>query len=148
MTASLSPMGIPEITNESPRSLPGISDQMSAAGDQNCVAGSSVAQTMPPPPPSAELDFDLMWPDSEDLFETLLATETTNQWQMPLTTLPISSRSLYTSNTDFGTPNSFREQAPSIDPIPSGESHKAVHNVSNMVTNLVSCSCRVVGGRS
>ncbi|KUJ07826.1 uncharacterized protein LY89DRAFT_789492 [Mollisia scopiformis] len=133
MTASLSPMGIPEMAHESPVSLPGgMSDQLSVAGDQNS------AQTMPPPPPSAELDFDLMWPDSEDLFETLMASETNNQWQMPFTTLPISSKSLYTSNTAFSTPSSFREQGPSIDAIPSGESHRAVHNVSNMVTTLSS----------
>lgn len=111
---------------------------MSIAGDQSSIAGAGVAQTMQPP--SADLDFDLMWPDSEDLFETLMATETTNQWQMPLTTLPISSKSLYTSNNAFTSPNAFREQEPSIGQIPSGESHKAVHNVSNMVTTLVSRS--------
>lgn len=109
---------------------------MSIAEDPNNIAGSTVAQTMQPP--SADLDFDLMWPDSEDLFETLLATETANQWQMPLTALPISSKSLYTSNNAFASPNAFREQEPSIGQIPSGESHKAVHNVSNMVTTLSS----------
>lgn len=136
IATSLSPMGIPEIANESSRSLPGISDQMSIAGDQNSIAGSAVTRTMQPP--SADLDFDLMWPDSEDLFETLMATETTNQWQMPLTTLPISSKSLYTSNNAFASPNAFREQEPGVGQIPSGESHKAVHNVSNMVTTVSS----------
>jgi hypothetical protein len=141
ITNSLSPIGIPEtmsipeITHESPRSLHSLSDQLSIAGDQNSVNGSNLVQMQPP---SADLDFDLMWPDSEDLFETLMATEMNTQWQMPLTTLPISSRSLYTSNATFGTSSSFQEQAHSIGHIPSGESHQAVHNVSNMVTTLVS----------
>ena len=128
---------------ESPRSLSGggLSDQLSIAGDQNSVSGSSNIVMQPP---SADLDFDLMWPDSEDLFETLMATEMNTQWQMPLTTLPISSRSLYTSNAVFGSPSSFQEQAGSIDHIPSGESHQAVHNVSNMVTSLVCLLCRVM----
>lgn len=143
MTSSLSPIGgipdgihIPEITSESPQSLPGLSDQISIAGDQNSVTESNMLPTMQPP--SVDLDFDLMWPDSEDLFETLMATEMNTQWQMPLSTLPISSRSLYTSTATFGTPNSFQDQAQPIDNIPSGESHQAVHNVSNMVTSLVS----------
>jgi hypothetical protein len=91
--------------------------------------------------PTADLDFDLMWPDAEDLFETLLATETTTttQWQMPLTTLPISSRTLSHSPPNlFDHPHAFGDRVtPIISPIPSGESHKAVHNVSEMVSSLV-----------
>lgn len=130
---------------ESPHSLPGLSDQISIAGsvsipdDQHVIPEQNVIQTMLPP--SVDLDFDLMWPDSEDLFETLMATEMNTQWQIPLTTLPISSKSLYTSNATFGSPNAFQEQPHSIEHIPSGESHQAVHNVSNMVTSLVSARC-------
>jgi hypothetical protein len=88
-------------------------------------------------PQSADLDFDLIWPDSEDLFETLMASENTNQWQMPFTTLPITSHALQVNNSSIGTPNPFRDKAPSIGNIPTGESHRAVHNVSEMVTTLV-----------
>jgi hypothetical protein len=75
-------------------------------------------------PLSADLDFDLVWPDSEDLFETLMS-ESSNQWQLPMGTLPISGRA---SSASFG---------PTIGNISSGESHLAVHNVSEMVTALV-----------
>jgi len=60
-------------------------------------------------PLTADLDFSLVWPDSEYLFENLISSEAMNQWQMPLGTLPIST---------FGTTGS------SIGTIPSGESHQ------------------------
>jgi hypothetical protein len=85
-------------------------------------------------PLSADLDFELVWPDSEDLFETLMSSESANQWQMPLGTLPISTRS---SSASFGPASSSFDKGPSIGAIPSGESHQAVHNVSEMVTALV-----------
>jgi len=50
-------------------------------------------------PQSADLDFDLIWPDSEDLFETLMAWENSNQWQMPFTALPITSHTLQANNS-------------------------------------------------
>lgn len=86
-------------------------------------------------PLSAELDFDLVWPDSEDLFETLMSAESANQWQVPLGALPISTRA---SSASFGPTSSSFDKGPSIGAIPSGESHQAVHNVSEMVTALVS----------
>lgn len=81
-----------------------------------------------------------MWPDAEDLFETLLATEATNKWQMPLTTLPMSSRPIYPSSNMFEqpSPGTFGDSGSLISPIPSGESHRAVHNVSEMVSSLSS----------
>jgi hypothetical protein len=86
-------------------------------------------------PLSAELDFDLVWPDSEDLFETLMSSDSANQWQVPLGSLPISTRA---SSASFGPASSSFDKGPSIGAIPSGESHQAVHNVSEMVTALVS----------
>ena len=86
-------------------------------------------------PLSAELDFDLVWPDSEDLFETLMSSESASQWQVPLGSLPISTRA---SSVSFGPASSSFDKGPSIGAIPSGESHQAVHNVSEMVTALVS----------
>jgi hypothetical protein len=36
--------------------------------------------------PPAELDLELIWPDSEDLFQTIMSSDDTNQWQIPLGT--------------------------------------------------------------
>jgi hypothetical protein len=91
-------------------------------------------------PPSADLDFELMWPDSELLFQTIISSETANQWQMPLGTLPLTPDVHQTVADTFGTPSSFHEKASSIGAIPSGGSHRAVHDVSKMVTSLVSLS--------
>ena len=90
-------------------------------------------------PQSPDLNFDLIWPDSEDLFETLMASENTNQWQIPFTTLPITSQVLHDNNHMTGA--NFHDKQPSISSIPNGESHRAVHNVSEMVTTLVSEVC-------
>jgi len=148
LTASLSPTGIADITNNDPLPSHEPIHAQSILQDHVSVAGTSVMsdESTPAPsiiqhiPPSAELDFDLMWPDAEDLFETLMASEATNQWQMPLTTLPISSRSLYTSTSQSDTLDAFRDKGSPVGPIPSGESHKAVHNVSEMVSSLVGCA--------
>ena len=88
-------------------------------------------------PVTADLDFDLVWPDSEDLFETLMSSESANQWQLPLGAFPLSTGA---SSTSFGPTSSSFDKGPSIGAIPSGESHQAVHNVSEMVTALVSPS--------
>jgi len=86
-------------------------------------------------PLSADLDFDLMWPDSEDLFETLMAPDPTNPWQIP-------QNNAYSpppqSIFNFGTPASIIDKGSPMSSVSSGESHRAVHNVSEMVTNLSS----------
>ncbi|KAK5464639.1 hypothetical protein LTS15_001201 [Exophiala xenobiotica] len=88
-------------------------------------------------PQSLDVDFDLIWPDSEDLFQSIMSTETSNQWQMPLGTLPFSA-SPTASDVAFGTPSSFDERPSSIGTIPSGGNHQAVQDVSKMVSNLSS----------
>ncbi|PQE24635.1 C2H2 type zinc finger domain protein [Rutstroemia sp. NJR-2017a WRK4] len=100
---------------------------------EQCVSTAALQTT---PSSSAELDFELIWPDSEDLFETLMSTDPTNQWQMPMGTLPITTRTNL-NNSIFGTPGPFHDKS-SIGAIPIGESHQAVHNVSEMVTSLSS----------
>lgn len=117
---------------------------ISTMGEETPVSEPSMMQHISP---SVELDFDLMWPDAEDLFETLLATEATNKWQMPLTTLPMSSRPIYPSSNMFEqpSPGTFGDSGSLISPIPSGESHRAVHNVSEMVSSLVSSTCQRSG---
>jgi hypothetical protein len=88
--------------------------------------------------PTAELDFELIWPDSEDLFQTIMSSDAVNHWQVPLGTLPFPAENYAASNTSFGSPSSFDDRVPSIGTIPSGGNHQAVQNVSKMITSLVS----------
>jgi hypothetical protein len=88
-------------------------------------------------PLSTDMDFDLIWPDSEELLENLVSMDSTTQWQAALGTLPISIGSQNVGNAPFECAGSFRDKASSIGVIPSGESHQAVHNVSEMVTTVV-----------
>lgn len=97
---------------------------------------SSGSHNSPPVPP--EIDFDLIWPDSEDLIQSILSSDSINQWQVPLATLPAPPALPQARDNNYGATNSFLDKVSSICPIPSGESHLAVHNVSRMVTNLVS----------
>lgn len=80
---------------------------------------------------NTDLDFQLIWPDSEDLFQTLMSADPTAH--TPLGTLPLPS--------DFCpsfTANPFnKEQRPSGETIPFGGGHMAVHGVSKMISNLV-----------
>jgi hypothetical protein len=57
--------------------------------------------------PTAELDFELIWPDSEDLFQTIMSSEAVNHWRVPLGTLPFPAENYAASNTSFGSPSSF-----------------------------------------
>jgi uncharacterized Zn-finger protein len=131
LATSLSPFGLGTVNGESPASR-GTQSEISASYGEQHTPIENVFNV----PQSADLDFDLIWPDSEDLFETLMASDT-NQWQMPFTTLPITSHALQANNSVMESPN-LGDKRPSIGKIPSGESHRAVHNVSEMVTTLVS----------
>lgn len=130
--ASHSPIGIPEIPQPVFSTPTQPQDQVSVQEDH--FTASSANDTVPT---TVDLDFDLIWPDSEDLFETLLTSESRNQWQMPLPTLPISVHTPTPSIFSIGTPQAYHEKSPSTASIPSGESSQAVHNVSEMVTSLV-----------
>jgi hypothetical protein len=87
---------------------------------------------------STDMDFDLIWPDSEELLENLASLDSSAQWQSTLGALPISIGGNEMGNNTFESSNFFHDKASSICVIPSGESHQAVHNVSEMVTSLVS----------
>lgn len=90
------------------------------------------------PSSTEDLDFELIWPDSEDLFETLMSSDPMNPWQMPIGILPVPSTTrAHMNNGSFGVAGPFQEKG-SIGSIPVGESHRAVHNVSEMITSLVS----------
>ncbi len=88
---------------------------------------------------TSDLDFDLIWPDSEDLFQSLMSTEVANQWQIPLGTIPFSaSPAASAADLSFGSPSCFDQRPASIGAIPSGGNHQAVQDVSTMISNLVS----------
>jgi len=57
---------------------------------------------------------------------------------MPLGILPTPPILPQACDNNYGPTNSFLDKVSSIETIPSGESHQAVHNVSRMVTNSVS----------
>jgi hypothetical protein len=109
--------------------------------EQTWVGQEAVAsRAMPALSSPAEVDFILVWPDSELLFQTIMSSDTANQWQMPLGTLPFLPGLHQTSTANVGSLSSFDDRGPSIGAIPSGGSHRAVHDVSKMVTSLVSLS--------
>jgi hypothetical protein len=56
-------------------------------------------------------------------------------------TLPFSPDFIPTAPLSVGTPSSFDDRPASIGHIPSGGNHQAVHDVSSMIANLVSCQC-------
>ncbi|KAL2821760.1 hypothetical protein BDW59DRAFT_149991 [Aspergillus cavernicola] len=84
-------------------------------------------------PAVSDLDFALIWPDSENLFQSIMSSDTSDQWQIPLGALPIPPVVQDVSGMSFGSPNSFDDRASSIGAIPSGGSHQAVRDVSDMV---------------
>ncbi|KAL4741039.1 C2H2 type zinc finger domain protein [Aspergillus similis] len=84
---------------------------------------------------ASDLDFALIWPDSENLFQSIMSSDTPDQWQIPLGSLPIPPVVQDVSGMNFGSPNSFDDRASSIGTIPSGGSHQAVRDVSDMVTS-------------
>lgn len=88
---------------------------------------------------SAKPDFELIWPGSEDLFEVIMSSDAASQWQMPPRESPLSSSLPCPSIFTSGATNPFQHHGSSIDAgaIPSGESHRAVHIVSEMVTTSV-----------
>ena len=87
---------------------------------------------------SLDLDFDLIWPDSENLLQSLMSSDTTDQWQMPLGTLPSPPVVQDISGLSLGSPDSFDDRSSSLGPIPSGGSRQAVHDVTEMGTSSVS----------
>ena len=88
--------------------------------------------------PTADLDFELTWPGSEDLFQTIMSSDAVNHRQIPLGTLPFPTKNYAISNTSLGSPSSFDDRVASSGTIPSGGNHQAVQNVSKMITSLVS----------
>ncbi|KAJ5727610.1 hypothetical protein N7493_005430, partial [Penicillium malachiteum] len=84
---------------------------------------------------ASDLDFALVWPDSENLFQSLMSSDNADQWQMPLGTLPFPPVVQDINGMNFGSPNSFDDRSPSVGVIPSGGGHQAVRDVTEMVTS-------------
>ena len=96
------------------------------------VAAATTIQNMTP---LSDLDFELIWPDSEDLFQTIMSSDVSNQWQLPSGTLSFFPESYLSRNISIGSPSSFDNRPPSIGVIPSGGNHQAVHDVSEMIVS-------------
>lgn len=86
----------------------------------------------------SELDFNLVWPDSEDLFQTLMSSDTADQWQMPFGSLPFPPDVQDVDGMNFGSPNSLNARSSSVGGIPTGGGNQAVRDVTEMVTSSVS----------
>jgi hypothetical protein len=105
---------------------------------------------------SADLDFELIWPDSELLFQTLMSQDASLQWQIPLGILPFSSSiplhtdtdNVTASSTSYATPTSLDERVSSIGPIPTGGNDQAVRDVRRMVATSSSSVNAAIDGTS
>ncbi|KAL5052122.1 hypothetical protein BDW71DRAFT_170223 [Aspergillus fruticulosus] len=129
---------VPQVTSlnnltwEAPR--PPAEAAVSAATDQPWMI-SDAQQASGLQGVASDLDFALIWPDSENLFQSIMSSDSPDQWQIPLGSLPIPPVVQDVSGMNFGSPNSFDDRASSIGTIPSGGSHQAVRDVSDMVTS-------------
>lgn len=88
-------------------------------------------------PQAIDLDLQLIWPDAEDLFQTIMSSDNASQWQMPLGALPFPTQLNETTPMGFGSPSSFDERHSSTGFIPNGGGHQAVTGVSMMIASLV-----------
>jgi len=79
------------------------------------IAAATTIQNMIP---LSDLDFELIWPDSEDLPQTIMSSDVSNQWQLPLGTLSFPPESYLSRNVSIGSPSSFDDRPPSISVIP------------------------------
>jgi len=89
--------------------------------DQDVAAATNIQKMTP----LSDLDFELIWPDSEDLFQTIMSSNVSNQRQLPLGTLSFLPESYLSRNTSTGSPSSFNDRPPSIGVVPSGGNYQA-----------------------
>jgi hypothetical protein len=89
--------------------------------------------------PSAELNFELIWPDSESLFQTIMSVDVMTQHSLPVGTLPFGIP--LAVDPSISIPSSSGSQLESIGDIPSGSNQRAVQDVSKMVSSIVSWNC-------
>ena len=97
------------------------------------------------------LDFELIWPDSVDLFQTLVSQDASLQWQMPLGTLPFTSEApLQGENVSPSrlTPASSDDRVSSIGTIPGGGNDQALKDVRTMVATSSTIANAAIDGVS
>ena len=102
------------------------------------------------PPSCLDMDFELMWPDSEQLFQTIISPEYLDQWQLPLGNFVSPPVQLTDSSAPVTPPTSdiIGDKPSSIESIPSGGNHRAVHDVSRMVSGMSSNMTAIVEATS
>ncbi|KAF2666591.1 C2H2 type zinc finger domain protein, partial [Microthyrium microscopicum] len=91
--------------------------------------GPEYEMILPPDMPS-----ELVWPDSEDLFNDIMLGDVIPQQLLSFGTLPIETQLLI----DPLPPATSSDPAESIDAIPTGGNRRAVQDVSKMIANLSS----------
>ncbi|KAI2793312.1 hypothetical protein POX_b03366 [Penicillium oxalicum] len=96
----------------------------------------------------SDVDFDLIWPDSEELFQSIMATDVSDQWQMLSGTLPFPLVAHDTPGPLFRSPVSFDDRGSSVGDIPNGSGHRAVHDVTELVASSSSCITAAVKATS
>ncbi|PGH27557.1 hypothetical protein AJ80_00798 [Polytolypa hystricis UAMH7299] len=94
-----------------------------------------------------ELDLSLIWPDSEDLYQSIISSDAV-QWQMLLGTLPLPPNPLQSNIPVYGSPSSFDDRRSPINIIPSGGSHQALQDVADMVDSSSSSVTAAVRANS
>lgn len=90
---------------------------------------------------ATDLDFQLIWPDSEELFQSIMSTDTTSH--IPVGTLPFPQGIDRFTPTSLDSPTSLDDRGSAIKAIPNGGGHQAVYGVSRMISNLVRGLIRV-----
>lgn len=133
-------------TTTTPTSLPTMDDETDhppGISVEAWVGDPASATNLQYTPPSAEGEFDLIWPDTEDLFQSIMSSDPINPWQMPLGTLPFVTGFDQVNNLSCAQNSASYEPGLALDTTPSqnsSESHQAVQDVSQMVTTLVGVS--------
>jgi hypothetical protein len=100
---------------------------------------SSTTATTPPPNiiiPPFDPNFNLIWPDSENLFQTIFSADLTTPQSLHVGTLTYENLSTLAPPNAY--PHSLASPAESIEPIPMGSNQRAVQDVSKMISTLVS----------
>ena len=87
------------------------------------------------------MDLNLIWPDSEDLFQSIFSADLLSSWNLPPGTLPLPSTSMAPPAISLAVTSTNRpgaESSSNLGDLRSGSSHRAIHGVSEMVSNYSS----------
>ena len=96
----------------------------------------------------SDADLNLIWPDSEELFNSLLSSDLTSSW-LPAGTLPLPSADADPGGNSAATAGlSGPDQPPSRGELQAGNGQHAVHGVSEMVSKYSSSLTAAVDSKS